>query len=76
MDYYRLNKNALLIPTPGQGEQEYLAQNLLSQNKFYSVEQKNLRLPQDLATANTYGGFNRDQQKDKVTNWDELFRLF
>tara|TARA_R110002050_G_scaffold124544_2_gene243716 strand:- start:6840 stop:7895 length:1056 start_codon:yes stop_codon:yes gene_type:complete len=76
MDYYKLDKNALLIPTPGQGEQEYLAKHLFQQNRFYSVKQKNLKLSQDLAKASTYFGFSRVQQKHELANWDELFSLF
>jgi uncharacterized protein (TIGR00661 family) len=76
MDYYKLDKNALLIPTPGQGEQEYLAQNLLKQNKFYSVAQKKLNISQDLAKASSYFGFSGDQQKERIADWDMLFRLF
>jgi len=76
MDYYQLDKNALLIPTPGQGEQEYLAKYLSKQNRFYSVPQKGLKLSQDLAKASTFFGFSRAQQGKETTNWDKLFSLF
>jgi uncharacterized protein (TIGR00661 family) len=76
MDYHKLDKNALLIPTPGQGEQEYLAKHLLQHNRFYSVRQKDLQLSQDLAKASTYFGFSRAQQKQEHANWDQLFSLF
>jgi len=42
MDLVMLNKPAILIPTPGQTEQEYLAQSLHSRKFFYKLEQKNL----------------------------------
>ncbi len=42
MDLAILNKPAILIPTPGQAEQEYLAQSLHARKFFYKLEQKNL----------------------------------
>jgi uncharacterized protein (TIGR00661 family) len=41
MDFIAIKKTALLIPTPGQTEQEYLAQNLHKKSLFFCVEQKN-----------------------------------
>ncbi len=35
MDYYRLNKKAILIPTPRQPEQEYLAARHAGRAEFY-----------------------------------------
>jgi len=76
MDYYKLDKNALLIPTPGQGEQEYLADYLKKQKRFYSVAQSDLNLNKDLAKASSYFGFGRDQNKSELTDWDKMFSLF
>jgi uncharacterized protein (TIGR00661 family) len=39
MDYVRLRKNAILVPTPGQTEQEYLAKRLMKKKWFYSISQ-------------------------------------
>jgi hypothetical protein len=39
MDLIKLNKNALLIPTPGQTEQEYLAKELTARNLFFMLNQ-------------------------------------
>ena len=44
MDLAKLNKRAILIPTPGQSEQEYLASHLMKKNYFYSVSQKDFSL--------------------------------
>ncbi|NNC96379.1 MAG: glycosyltransferase [Chitinophagales bacterium] len=44
MDFIRLGKRAILIPTPGQTEQEYLAKHLKSLGYFYSVEQNKFSL--------------------------------
>lgn len=39
MDLLKLDKNALLIPTPGQAEQEYLAENLKKLN-YFSIQKQ------------------------------------
>ena len=44
MDLVKLNKKAVLVPTPGQKEQEYLADYLMKQNIFYCRQQKNFSL--------------------------------
>lgn len=41
MDLVKWQKNAVLIPTPGQFEQEYLAKYLSQKKWFYFIEQKN-----------------------------------
>lgn len=43
MDLIALNKTALLVPTPGQTEQEYLAKHLKEQNMFEFVNQDELK---------------------------------
>lgn len=48
MDLATLGKNAVLVPTPGQGEQEYLAAYLMKQQLFYSVPQQNFSLQKTL----------------------------
>ena len=48
MDLVALRKPALLIPTPGQTEQEYLANYHLDQGNFYSQEQVNFDLEKGL----------------------------
>ncbi len=44
MDFYRLRKKAILIPTPGQTEQEYLAEYLYEKNFFLMQSQNKLDL--------------------------------
>jgi len=44
MDLAKLNKNAVLVATPGQTEQEYLSTYLMKKNFFYSVEQNKVSL--------------------------------
>jgi UDP-N-acetylglucosamine transferase subunit ALG13 len=44
MDLMRLRKTAILVPTPGQTEQEYLGRYLQEKNWMYCASQKNFRL--------------------------------
>lgn len=44
MDLLAVKKNAILVPTPGQTEQEYLGYYLHEKKWMYSVEQKNFNL--------------------------------
>ncbi len=44
MDLFTLQKRALLVPTPAQSEQQYLAAYHLEQGNFYSASQSHLRL--------------------------------
>ena len=51
MDLTRLDKKAILIPTPGQTEQAYLAKYLMEKNFFYAVEQKHFVLDKAVGKA-------------------------
>ena len=51
MDLVILQKKAVLVPTPGQSEQEYLGTYLQKQKLFYTVDQNNFSLQVDLKTA-------------------------
>ena len=51
MDLVALRKPALIIPTPGQTEQEYLANYYLDQGNFYSQKQADFDLEKGLAIA-------------------------
>ncbi len=44
MDYVKTGVRAVLVPTPGQGEQEYLARFLSEKKIFMSVSQHNFSL--------------------------------
>jgi uncharacterized protein (TIGR00661 family) len=60
-------KNALLIPTPGQTEQEYLADIYTLRNQFYHVTQYDLDLVRDVALARKFSGFKQKlKTKDSV----------
>ena len=59
MDLLHIGKKALLIPTPGQPEQPYLADYLGKQGLFYYQKQSHLDLKTDIAEALKYPGFTR-----------------
>ncbi len=51
MDLAVLNKPSVLVPTPGQTEQEYLAQHLMDQNLALALPQDKFKLPSALDLA-------------------------
>ena len=54
MDLVALGKKAILIPTPGQTEQEYLAKRLMKQQRFYFQQQDALDLKTALEQADKF----------------------
>lgn len=54
MDLVKLGKRAILVPTPGQTEQEYLAKYLMSKNLFYCIDQKGFDLKRVLQESKHY----------------------
>ena len=51
MDLVKLGSKAILVPTPGQTEQEYLAKYLLSKKYFYSVSQEEFSFIKEITKA-------------------------
>ncbi len=51
MDLIKLNKKALLIPTPGQSEQLYLAHHLQEMHRFIARSQETVSLAEDIKTC-------------------------
>jgi len=62
MDLAALGKKAVLIPTPGQTEQEYLAHRFMQQGVFYAVSQNNLQLPAAIQQALQHSGLQYEKQ--------------
>lgn len=58
MELAVLGKKALLIPTPGQTEQVYLANYHTRKKNFYSVSQEKIDLARDVKKAAEYPGMN------------------
>ena len=54
MDLAKLGKKAILVPTPGQTEQEYLAEYLSGQKFFYTVPQEKFVLKNALKEADDF----------------------
>ena len=54
MDLAALNKKAILVPTPGQPEQEYLAKYLKQQQLFYTTTQHNFSIMESIAEAESF----------------------
>lgn len=54
MDLVELQKTAMLVPTPGQPEQIYLAKHLSQQSSFLSTEQEKVDLTEIITQLNTF----------------------
>ena len=54
MDIMALQKKSILIPTPGQTEQEYLGNYLMEKGIAVCINQKEFSLNNALATAEKY----------------------
>ncbi|MFY0253018.1 glycosyltransferase [Chitinophaga sp. 30R24] len=54
MDLAKLNKKAILIPTPGQSEQVYLGEDLMEKGYFYSLPQERFNLQTALEEASRF----------------------
>ena len=54
MDIARLNKKSILIPTPGQTEQEYIGKYLSASGKVLCIEQKNFALLDAIEKAKNF----------------------
>jgi uncharacterized protein (TIGR00661 family) len=60
MDLAILGKQTVFIPTPGQTEQEYLAQRMKDQHIAYFMPQNNFNLHHALTEAEKYQGFAKE----------------
>lgn len=58
MDLATLGKKAVFIPTPGQTEQEYLAELLMQKKVAYTQTQENFDLEKALTESKKYNGFD------------------
>jgi uncharacterized protein (TIGR00661 family) len=72
MDLVKLEKKAFFIPTPGQFEQEYLAEKLEKEGLVPYAKQDDFRMENMLEITNYKGlsGFS------KTIDWAELFEVF
>ena len=68
MDLVALQKKAILIPTEGQTEQEYLADTLARQNRFVCQPQKTFNLENALSEVPHTIGFTDFLQENATKN--------
>jgi UDP-N-acetylglucosamine:LPS N-acetylglucosamine transferase len=73
MDLAVIGTKALLIPTPGQIEQEYLSKYHNSLGTFYSVTQDAVSLKSDVQVAKQKTGVTRDCDVNKTV--ETILRL-
>lgn len=64
MDMLALGKRAIFVPTPGQTEQEYLANVLMSKGIAYSMPQDAFDLSHALEKSKQYKGFTPQEKGD------------
>jgi uncharacterized protein (TIGR00661 family) len=72
MELAELGKKALMIPTPGQTEQEYLGRYYQEHGFFHSVSQYKLDLPRDIQEAGRMAGAPSSARTQD--NLDKLYR--
>ena len=64
MDLAHLQKKAILIPTPGQTEQEYLATHFMQQGIFYAQSQEDFDLKKAMQEVQNYEGWTLKVQDE------------
>lgn len=73
MDICKLQKKSILIPTPGQTEQEYLAHHLQKQRFCLTISQQQFFLQESLQRAENFNysfpGLNMEKYKDVLTDF-------
>ena len=73
MDLLKLNKKAILIPTPGQTEQEYLAKHLMERRMFYSVNSEKFILTEALLKAANFDFSNEHYEMNQYKSVLDTF---
>ena len=74
MDLAKLEKKAFFIPTPGQTEQEYLAENFMQEGICFAQKQSEFDLEKAISESTNYNGFATSDNKNM--DWGNLFLLF
>jgi predicted glycosyltransferase len=74
MDLAKLEKKAIFIPTPGQTEQEYLADNFMKRGIFYVQQQSEFNFEFALEESSNYKGFNTILPEYIILK--DLFQIF
>jgi len=66
LDLAIIQKPALLIPTPGQPEQEYLSDELERKKLFHSVAQGEINLKKDIEIAKAMNGYEKINEEQTL----------
>ncbi len=66
MDLAALKKRSILIPTPGQTEQQYLAEHLMEKNFALCIPQKKFKLKNALELAESFNYHFNDEQPNNL----------
>jgi predicted glycosyltransferase len=78
MDLLKLGKKSILVPTPGQAEQEYLAVHLYEEQLAFTVSQNHFSLSKALSAANAFpfqqAAFNMENYKGVIRNLIEQIK--
>lgn len=76
MDLAALGKKAFLVPTPGQYEQEYLAQKFKDEQKAPFCRQEDF-IASMLSESDRYKGLGYSNRgEDHFNDWSKLFGIF
>lgn len=66
MDLAKLGKRAIFIPTPGQTEQEYLSQRLMSHGVAFSMNQDEFNLGYAIDRSEGFKGFSNIEERNDL----------
>ncbi len=75
MDLVKLNKKAILVPTPGQSEQVYLGEYLMEKGYFYSVAQEKFNLKTALEEVSRFP-FKSFQHEQDMSLYKDVVKRF
>ncbi|MEO5984801.1 MAG: glycosyltransferase [Ferruginibacter sp.] len=78
MDLVRLRQQAVLIPTPGQTEQEYLAKYLMQKEMFHYLDQSDLSLLEinKALHVKKHSTINSELREEVIRDWLENVKRF
>jgi sporulation-control protein spo0M len=68
MDLAKLGKKAVFIPTPGQTEQEYLAQRLMDKEIAFSMNQDEFNMVYAIDQSRGFRGFSNIEFGNELLN--------
>lgn len=68
MDLSKLGLKAAFIPTPGQTEQEYLADLHMKAKHYYAISQKDFNLDEVITLSNDYTGIKLEDNNNMLVN--------